>query len=268
MRDLLWESLVGVAGQLARLVPLSLRLATKPITSTVLPLDYPRHSILLHVDSWIEHRVRINSCRKEPDTVAWIEQWFKPDEVFYDIGANVGAYSFVAFFFLQRRAKVFAFEPGLMTFPQLSRNILLNKATEGIMPFQVALSNELGVLNFHYQNLLSGGALHALGAAIDSTGKTFAPVGSLPVLCFRLDDFREQFALPLPHHIKIDVDGTELEILQGALKILNTPQLRTILIEVDENHRAYAAILAVLRAAGFVEQSRRKENTLFIRVEN
>ena len=46
-------------------------------------------------DSLTFHRTN-SACRKEPDTVRWIEEYLSEGDVFYDIGANVGAYSLVA----------------------------------------------------------------------------------------------------------------------------------------------------------------------------
>jgi Methyltransferase FkbM domain len=54
-----------------------------------------------------------------------------------------------------------------------------------------------------------------------------------------------------PQCIKIDVDGTEIEILEGAAKTLSGRQLRPILIEMPDNavHRRKCEDL--LKHAGF-----------------
>ena len=88
-------------------------------------LDYARHRIELLVSS-PEIRVRLRSVEKEPFTVEWIERSIKPGDVFYDIGANVGAYSLIAAKVTGNGARIFAFEPSAATFHDLSRNILHN----------------------------------------------------------------------------------------------------------------------------------------------
>ena len=183
--------------------------------------------------------------------------------VVLDIGANVGAYSLVAFRFLRGKTKVYAFEPGFVTFPQLCRNIYLNGAADGIIPFQVALSDETSVTGFHYQNLLSGGALHALKTPVDQYGKRFHPVFTLASLGYRLDEFVRQFALPVPNHLKIDVDGREYQILRGSEELLKQPELRSILIEVNENHEDTFEIEKLLEKNGLVLHSRRNENSVY-----
>lgn len=263
------QRLVGLAVRVGvfatGLLPPRLWLLIRERSVLVRRMDYERHPILMHVDSWIENDVRLHSCGKEPGTVKWIETWLKPGDVFYDIGANVGAYSLVAFRFLSGKTKIYAFEPGFMTFPQLCRNICLNGAGEAIVPLQVALSDQTFITAFHYQNLVPGGALHALGAPIDQHGKRFQPVFTLPTLSYRLDDFVRQFGLPVPNHMKIDVDGTEYQILRGSEEILALPELRSILLEADEECEGVDEIVRLLEENGLVLHSRRNENIVFCR---
>src|SRR3989304_6219043 len=165
-----------------RLLPTGLWLRIREEAALVRRMDYRRSPIYMCVDSWIENDVRLHSCGKEPGTVKWIEGCFKPGDVFYDIGANVGAYSLVAFRFLSGNTKIYGFEPGFVTFPQLCRNIYLNGAAEAMVPLQVAISDQTSITGFHYQNLLSGGALHALRAPVDQYGKGFHPGFTLATL--------------------------------------------------------------------------------------
>jgi FkbM family methyltransferase len=239
---------------ITRLLPKRLWLGIREETALVKRMDYGRQSIYMCVD-----------CSKEPGTVDWIEIWFKPGDVFYDIGANVGAYALVAFHFLRGKTRVYAFEPGFVTFPQLCRNIYLNGAADGIIPFQVALSDETSVSGFHYQNLLAGGALHALKTPVDQYGKHFDPVFTLSTLGYRLDEFVRQFALPVPNHLKIDVDGTEYQILRGAEELLKQAELRSILIEINEEHEDTIEIERLLEKNGMVLHSRRNENRVYCR---
>lgn len=250
---------------ITHLLPARLWLRIREEAAMVRRMDYERHPIYMCVDSWIENDYRLHSCKKEPGTVTWIESWFKPDDVFYDIGANVGAYSLVAFRFLGGQTTIYAFESGFVTFPQLCRNIYLNGAGEVIVPLQVALSDQTSITAFHYQNLVPGGALHALGYPIDHQGKQFQPVFTLPTLSYRLDDFVRQFGLPLPNHIKIDVDGTEYQILKGSEEILARPGLRSILLEFNEEHEGSDKIEQLLEEYGLALHGRRRENHLFLR---
>src|SRR3954469_24979416 len=76
---------------------------------------------------------RLRGCEKEPETVSWIESSLKPDSVFYDVGANVGAYALIA---AQEGVRTFAIEPSPATFATLSENIILNRVSERVTAIQ------------------------------------------------------------------------------------------------------------------------------------
>lgn len=265
LRDNLIGFVTHVSVILTRLLPRFLWLRIREASAIVARMDYARAPISISVDSWVENKVRLYSCAKEPGTIEWIEAQFKPGDVFYDIGANIGAYSLVAFGFLEGNTKIYSFEPGFVTFPQLAKNIYLNNASHSITPFQIALSDRNGIIDFHYQNFLSGGALHALGEPLDYQGAPFTPVFTLPTLSYRLDDFIEKFNLPLPNHIKIDVDGTECDILQGATNVLRSLQLRTVLLERDPDDIQAEHITQMLERYGLRLYRFVGENTLYSR---
>ena len=215
-------------------IPQRILVAVKMGLQVTKRLDYPKKEIFLIVDSDVEYSTRIHSCKKEPETIFWIENFLKKGDVLYDIGANAGAYSLVAAKIYEQDIKIYAFEPGFATFHQLMRNVLLNGCQKSIFPLQVALSNRTGMDTFNYSSLTPSAAMHALGDAVDFKGDRFIPVFKQLMLTYRLDDLINQFSLPLPNHIKIDVDGLEWEILEGASRYLDNPALRSILVEVDE----------------------------------
>jgi FkbM family methyltransferase len=217
-------------------------------------LDYLRHPIRLRVDSEIE-LARLNACRKEPETVEWIERFIQSGDVVYDIGANVGAYSFVVDRVTSGTATVYAFEPSFSTYAQLSRNIALNQAAGRVIPLQVALSDTNGLVPFNYSSLQSGAALHALGPAEELNGRGFVPEFTQPVPSYRLDDLVQVFGIKPPNHLKLDVDGIELRVLRGACRTLLDRSLRTVLVEVEPGGEALA-IEELLVASGFTLRSR------------
>jgi FkbM family methyltransferase len=235
----------------AKVLPERLLIFIKSKTKVVKKMDYEGQDIYLNVDSEIERNTRLHSCRKERETVEWIQKFFKDGDVFYDIGANVGAYSLVAAKFLQGKGRIYAFEPAFPNFAQLGKNIFINGCADSVTPFQVALSDETKIDRFNYENLVPGGALHALGKPVDYKGDLFKPVLTLPVLTFRLDDLVERFRIPYPNHIKVDVDGTELRVLKGAEKTLAAEDLRSILVEIEEGDQEAAETLEWLHDKGF-----------------
>ena len=83
-------------------------------------MDYSAAEIFL------SEGIRVNSCHKEPETVRWVETHLKSGQVFYDIGANVGAYSLIAAKYHHGTVTIYAFEPALQNFPLLVENIRRN----------------------------------------------------------------------------------------------------------------------------------------------
>ncbi len=233
-----------------RRVPDTMLITLKSNIEIVKRMDYQRSEILLAVDSDLEYISRLHSCRKEPETVEWIERFLKENDVFYDVGANVGAYSLVAAKFFKGNVKVYAFEPAFTTFPKLCKNVLINKCQESIIPLQIALSDTTTIDIFNYHNLTPGGALHALGKPVDYKGDIFTPIFKQPVLSYRIDDLINQFNVPTPNHMKLDIDGNEFKVLKGAEKTLDSPLMKSILLEIEEGNTDISRIIEFLACKG------------------
>ena len=170
--------------------------------------------------------------RKEPDTIAWIDQ-FDEGDVLWDIGANVGVFGLYAA--VRKQCKVLAFEPSAANYYVLSRNIELNHLADRMTAYCIAFADETraGVLNL---------ASHSLGTSLNQFGELgetsrywsqSTPAVVQGMIGFSIDDFMHQFNPPFPTHIKIDVDGIESAILRGARRTLSDPRLRSVLVELD-----------------------------------
>ncbi len=265
LRYRLGQSPFLLVGFVVKLLPDSSKVTIKSGMNIVRKMDYPRHDIFLSIESDFEYRVRLHSCKKEPDPVDWIESFIQEGDVLYDIGANDGVYSMVASKFFGGKVKVYAFEPAFLNFAQLCKNLALNDCRESVVPLQIALSDETGIGTFNFANLIPGGAVHALGEAVNHQGEAFDPVLIQPVFRLRTDDLIEQFETPVPNHIKIDVDGTEFSVLKGMETTLNDPSVRSILLELNEGRGDGSQIREFLAARGFEVHSRRGLNHIFVR---
>jgi hypothetical protein len=100
-----------------------------------------------------------------------------------------------------------------------------------------------------------GGALHSFGDIIKPrSGKIMAPVAHHQCICYRLDDLVKFPDLPFPSHIKIDVDGGELDVLAGAPDVLRDERCRALQVEVldaDAERTRRRDVVGLLEAAGF-----------------
>lgn len=206
-------------------------------------LDFPRTDIWLAVSSGPERRWRAKACAKEPWTVEWLLNDVRAGEILYDIGANVGAFSLIAARHVG--ASVVAFEPGYANFARLCENIQLNECAQKVAPLPLALAERAELVGFTYRTVEPGQSRHRLhderwSAEASNSHKYVQPVATMP-----LDRVVSDYDLPKPHHLKIDVDGAELRVLQGARDVLRHPGLRTILIEAEASLRdAVSSLLA------------------------
>lgn len=208
-------------------------------------LDYPHADIYMRVMTDAEE-YRLRACAKEPFTVEWIHGRIGAGDVLYDIGANVGAYSLVAAKKPGGGARVFSFEPVYATVATLCANIVLNDAGGLVTPIPVALSGATGMSGFGLHNLEPGAARHVLGPGIPDDEPVLY---RQPVMTFALDELVEFLHLPAPNHLKLDVDGGELAVLQGASETLSSAALRSLLVEVAMPDSD--AVTAALERHGF-----------------
>ena len=132
--------------------------------------------------------------------------------VFYDIGANIGLFSLIAARRVGKDGKVFAFEPDPEVSEELKRNIWRNGFSQ-VEVIHAAVSSTTG----------SGAFLRAsretspdLGLGRLDTSRGGSSVDRVRTVA--LDDFVR--SAPLPDVIKCDVEGAELDVLQGARSIL------------------------------------------------
>lgn len=204
---------------------------------------------------WLEKR------QKEPETLKWIEEFMKAGETFVDIGACIGNYSIYAAV-IHPGLKVFAFEPEPNSFIQLMKNVQLNNLP--VTCFQIPLSSESKV-DFLMTNpvfakaelskigsnaFVAGESNHQFGRTQDSMGKKFAPSMRLGMHSSTLDSIFEVGLIPVPNHIKMDVDGLEDAILNGMKLILSRRELRSLLCELNQESQKNDEIVSFLQLNG------------------
>jgi len=187
-------------------------------------------SLYFHTPNWLtDYRAR-TLLTKEPETIFWLDR-IPLNSVVYDIGANIGVYSIYAA--AVKNAQVLAFEPSFLNLELLFRNIQTNNLQSKITIAPLSLSNSNQVENFYMQggDNIWGGAHNSSGQSVTQSGKSMEDFSVSSQIAITLDSLVETLNLPLPDYVKIDVDGIESMILQGAQKTLS--KAKEILIEVD-----------------------------------
>ena len=203
-----------------------------------------------YVTSELMRRFLLDFHDSEPQTLDWIEN-FRDGEVFYDLGASSGPFSIYAA--LKSKSEVISFEPSAQNFAILDRNCYLNnhKIKYPIKLFNIALSNDIGVGTLYIYSYEGAGG-RQLDKKVSRGGKQFPTAHLQTTIKENLDSMIERYQLPLPNHIKIDVDGSEKMIIEGAKKTLKNPKLKSLLIELDDNDKKKNQILRMIRNSGFI----------------
>jgi len=179
----------------------------------------------------------------ERSLIDWLKQTLGPTDVFWDVGANIGAVTLVA---ARLCARVVAFEPDPRSLRLLEANIRANRlANVEIVPKALGLAAgtaplyQASDLNIGMTSLLSGRG---------------ATAGEAEVSVIRADDLVETHAHLAPTIMKIDVEGAEHLVLGGATRTLGSGRVRAIVFEDGYDEHAMpvnAAVMAILRADGY-----------------
>lgn len=148
---------------------------------------------------------------EEKDTLDRFCSWLREDSVFYDLGANVGYYSFIANQIISK-GKIYSFEPMPPNIDTFNAHLRLNKKklfnqSISLMPF--AVSDKEKEVVFSSSDMSTEGNTYVNSDLHSDSAK------NLLVKCYSVDGLMEQ-GYAKPDIIKIDVEGAEFDVLRGA----------------------------------------------------
>lgn len=208
---------------------------------------YKKERIFSILDMGHETRMRALSFEtKEPETINWINN-FDKDDCLLDIGANIGLYSLYAAY---RKHSVISIEPDALNYALLNLNIRANNFSNYITPYSVAMHDKTKFSKFNISSYVWGGALNSFDNNIDFENKKFIPIHFQGVFGISLDKFVQMNNI-FPNHIKIDVDGNERLILEGAKDTLSNLNVKSLLVELNEKNSDYESTLDFIFTKGF-----------------
>ena len=200
---------------------------------------------------------------KEKETIEWIDGFEKnKNMIFWDIGANIGIYSIYAAL-KHQHIQVVSFEPSTSNLRILSRNISINNLDEKIFINQFPLSNvENKYLTFKEEKFMEGVASHTWGENLDFEGKKFNSTNNYKIYGTSINYLLENKILQIPDYIKLDVDGIEHLILEGASKFLSNPKIKSLSIEINENfNKQLTSVMSIMEKSNFIyKYKKRSEN--------
>jgi FkbM family methyltransferase len=160
----------------------------------------------------------------------------RPGDLVVDVGANIGEVAIVCSQRVGDTGRVVAFEPHPRIFNYLQGNLALNRCSN-VTARPVALG--------------SGAATARMSDDRRDDMNRLTTDGAIEIACSTLDAEVPDRPVAL---LKVDVEGTELQVLRGAAATLRRTQCVNCEL-IDEHCRRYghspAEVIGLLRAAGF-----------------
>lgn len=167
---------------------------------------------------------------------------------YFDVGANLGYFSLVAA--CNRAAEaalvVHAFEPAPFYHGLLRHNISANRQGTTIRPHPCALTDRAGEQTLHLFDTNT-----SLDPNWSQEVRGQAALGTTSVRTSKLDDLFDPADLVPPFIFKIDVEGTEMAVLQGGERLLRSPESAFVLVEAHRDSEEQHAVLRTLSAWGY-----------------
>ncbi|MGN6178093.1 MAG: FkbM family methyltransferase [Mucilaginibacter sp.] len=201
----------------------------------------------------------------EFEDMAFLLHFLRETDLFVDIGANIGSYTMLAS--AEIGVRTIAMEPVPATYQNLVNNIRLNNITNRVKALNIGVGSGKGSLKF---------------SKMFDTGNHVLADESAEFVLVDVEDLDSILSSECPSLLKIDVEGYETEVLNGAEHVLQSESLKAVIIELNGAGKRYGFddndVHLKLTANGFstykylpferkiVEAERNQEhNTLYIR---
>ena len=156
-------------------------------------------SFSIHQDDLISNIIKSTNDFYEIEIFRAFKSLIPTSGVFLDIGANIGNHSLM-FAVNFTGIEIYSFEPSIVNFPLLHRNL---QSFSNVYPLNVAIGSKCGIVSLSENDPLNKG-----GISISKSGQ------KVPIM--NLDSFDLQNV----SFMKIDVEGHEYSVLEGAIKLI------------------------------------------------
>lgn len=175
----------------------------------------------------------------EFEDMTFLLHFLRKDDLFIDIGANVGSYTILTG--SEVGCYVLSIEPISRTFIHLKNNVSINNLEDKVRLYNVGIGAKKDVKYFT--------------SNLDTVNHVVDADDSDDLVRIEIEALDNLVKLSTPTVIKIDVEGYELEVLRGMNETLRQGFLKAIIIEVNGNSLRYGFtdndIINHLREFGF-----------------
>lgn len=166
----------------------------------------------------------------EPNELVFMQAALAPGMVVVDGGANDGLFSLFAARRVQANGLVLAVEPSTREFARLTANVELNDLSN-VRLVRVALGSHVGEAMLAVAEAGEAG-MNALGSEVSSSSPAVRTDARENVPLTTIDALIDRFELRRLDFIKLDIEGSEVDALAGALAAISRFR-PTILLEVE-----------------------------------
>ncbi len=159
----------------------------------------------------------------EFEDMSFLLHFLRQEDVFVDVGANVGSYTVLASGHVG--AKSLAFEPVRTTYERLMNNITINHIDDKVEAYNMGIGARKDVLRFT--------------ANLDSVNHVAIEGEDEAIFEVQVNSLDDMLGAQCPSLIKIDVEGFETEVIAGASALLARHDLKAIIIELNGSGKRY-----------------------------
>lgn len=160
----------------------------------------------------------------EYEEMNFINKTITNGDLVIDVGANIGSESILAAS-KGKNVKVFAFEPTDSLIPLLKENIAINGFSKRVEIIQKAVSKKNGKIKF---------VLEAESEINHIASENIEDKNVKIVNCITLDTFVKEKGINYIDFLKVDVEGAELFVFQGAKNCFRENKISIILFELNK----------------------------------
>ena len=192
------------------------------------------------LDDWMVYWCFVGDHQRDR-SFQWSLAMIRPGDTVVDAGANIGLWALSAARRVGGQGRVIAFEPVARNFERLQEHVRMNEMTQ-VRCESSALSNQPGPAVMYVRTAgHSGLASLVAHEGLDET---------TDVRRVTLDDYCAEHGIGRVDVLKVDVEGGELQVFEGAQALLGGPEAPLIMFEMDDRLAApFGSSFGRVRAA-------------------